>query len=213
MSFNPRTGLVYIPSSMGTSTTYTYNPDFEYKEGARNTGIGRGGPARANAQGGDPVPPPPPEKPIVPPSLGPVREVGRGGVLIAWDPIAQQERWYKSGGGSIGSGTVTTAGNLVFQTLTDGRLMAYTADTGDQLLEIQTGQRSGMGPPMTFSLDGRQYVTLMGGRGAGAATPPPGGGQATTGGGRGNPLQPGPGVPPRVLTFVIDGKTPLPSQP
>ena len=85
-----------------------------------------------------------------------MRDVGRGGVLIAWDPIAQQERWFKSGGGSIGSGTVTTAGNLVFQTLTDGRLMAYTADIGDQLLEIQTGQRSGMGPPMTWSLDGRQ---------------------------------------------------------
>ena len=45
MSFNPQTGLVYIPSSMGTSTTYTYNPDFEFREGARNTGTGRGGPA------------------------------------------------------------------------------------------------------------------------------------------------------------------------
>lgn len=68
---------------------------------------------------------------------------------------------------------------------------------------------------MTWSLDGRQYVTLMGGRGAGSATPPPpaaAGGQAT-GGGRGNPLQPGPGVPPRMLTFVLDGKAPLPSQP
>ena len=73
---------------------------------------------------------------------------------------------------------------------------------------------------MTFSLDGRQYVTLMGGRGAGAATPAPGGGlppaaggQAAPGGGRGNPLQPGPGVPPRMLTFVLDGTAPLPSQP
>ena len=126
--------------------------------------------------------------------MGPIREGERGGILLAWDPIAQQERWRKSGGGSIGSGTVTTAGNLVFQTITDGRLMAYTADTGEQLLEIQTGQRSGMGPPMTFSLDGRQYVTLMGGRGAGAAAPAPGGGQPAAGGGPGDPLQPGPGV-------------------
>jgi len=219
MSFNPRTGLVYIPSSLGTSTTYTYNPDFEFREGARNTGTGRGGPARANAQGGDPVSPPAPGlTPIVPASVGPVREGARGGILVAWDPVAQQERWFKSGGGSIGSGTVTTAGNLVFQTITDGRLMAYAADTGEQLLEFQTGQRSGMGPPMTFSLDGRQYVTLMGGRGAGAAAPaggqpPAAGGQAAAGGGRGNPLQPGPGAPPRMLTFVIDGKTPLPNQP
>ena len=133
MSFNPRTGLVYIPSSMGTSTTYTYNPDFEFREGARNTGTGRGGPARGNAR-----------RAIRchrrrPGSRRSFRHrsvrsatVGRGGVLVAWDPIAQQERWFKSGGGSIGSGTVTTAGNLVFQTITDGRLMAYAADTGDQ---------------------------------------------------------------------------------
>ena len=80
---------------------------------------------------------------------------------------------------------------------------------------------------MTWSVDGRQYVTLMGGRGAGAALtpaagqppaagggqPPAAGGQAAAGGGRGNPLQPGPGVPPRMLTFVLDGKAPLPSQP
>ena len=60
---------MYIPSSMGTSTTYTYNPDFEFREGARNTGTGRGGPARANAHGGDPVSPPAPGlAPIVPPS-------------------------------------------------------------------------------------------------------------------------------------------------
>jgi PQQ-dependent dehydrogenase (methanol/ethanol family) len=216
MSFNPRTGLVYIPSSLGTSTTYTYNPDFEFREGARNTGTGRGGAPRGNAPG-DPVSPPAPGlTPIVPPSMGPIREGERGGILLAWDPIAQQERWRKSGGGSIGSGTVTTAGNLVFQTVTDGRLLAYAADTGQQLLEIQTGQRSGMGPPMTFSLDGRQYVTLMGGRGA--IAPPPGGGQATPagaqqqgGGGRGG--APVGGVAPRMLTFVLDGKTPLPGQP
>jgi PQQ-dependent dehydrogenase (methanol/ethanol family) len=218
MSFNPGTGLVYIPSSMGTSTTYTYNPDFEYREGARNTGTGRGGPARGN-EPGDPVSPPAPGlTPIVPPSLGPTRAVARGGVLIAWDPIAQQERWYKSGGGSIGSGTVTTAGNLVFQTVTDGRLLAYAADTGDQLLEIQTGQRSGMGPPITWSLDGRQYVTLMGGRGAGAppagrggaAGVPPAGQAPAAGGAAGPPVG---GVAPRMLTFVLDGKAPLPNQP
>jgi hypothetical protein len=158
----------------------------------------------------------------VPATIGPSREGERGGILVAWDPVAQQERWRKSGGGSTGSGTVTTAGNLVFQTITDGRLLAYAADTGQQLLEINTGQRSGMGPPVTWSLDGRQFVTLMGGRGAGAppagrggggAGAPPTAGQPPAAGGRGNPLQPGPGVPPRMLTFVLDGKAPLPNQP
>ena len=140
---------------------------------------------------------------------------------IAWDPIAQKERWRKSGGGSIGSGTVTTAGNLVFQTITDGRLLAYAADTGEQLLEIQTGQRSGMGPPMTCSV-GRPPVRDADGRSRrGPLHASRRRRQAAAsrravrrqGGGRGNPLQPGPGVPPRMLTFVLDGKAPLPSQP
>jgi hypothetical protein len=55
----------------------------------------------------------------------------------------------------------------VFQVINDGRLMAYSADDGDLLLEIQTGQRGGMSPPMTFELDGKQYVALVGGTGGG----------------------------------------------
>ena len=87
-------------------------------------------------------------------------------------------RWRKPGGGGIGGGTMTTAGNLVFQTINDGRLLAYSADRGEKLLEIQTGLRSGMGPPITYRVDGKQYVSLMGGVGAGAA--PTGRGNAAT---------------------------------
>ena len=60
---------------------------------------------------------------------------------------------------------MTTAGNLVFQVLGDGRLVAYSADKGEKLLELETGLRSGMGPPITYRLDGRQYIALMGGVG------------------------------------------------
>ena len=60
---------------------------------------------------------------------------------------------------------MTTAGNLVFQVLSDGRLLAYSADKGEKLLEIQTGLSSGMGPPITYRLDGKQYVAVMGGVG------------------------------------------------
>jgi hypothetical protein len=49
--------------------------------------------------------------------------------------------------------------------------MAYTADKGEKLLDVATGQTGGMGPPVTFLLDGKQYVALMGGNGA---PPPPG---------------------------------------
>jgi PQQ-dependent dehydrogenase (methanol/ethanol family) len=226
MSFNPRTGLMYIPASLGTSTTFTVNPDFDYREGGRNTGTGRGGGGRGTPPpepGAVPAPEPAPltptgPTPLVLPAIGPAREGERGGILVAWDPVAQRERWHRSGGGGTGSGTVTTAGNLVFQTVTDGRLLAYTADTGDQLLEIQTGQRSGMGPPMTYSIDGRQYVTLMGGRGAGAgpatgrAGAAPDAGPAPGRGGRGGG-PPVPGVRPRMLTFVLEGTAQLPERP
>jgi quinohemoprotein ethanol dehydrogenase len=107
-------------------------------------------------------------------------------------------RWRTPGGGGIGGGTLSTAGNLVFQTVNDGRLLAYSADRGEKLLEIQTGLRSGMGPPITYQLDGQQYVSLMGGVGAPAA-----GGNA----GPGNAATP---FPPRLLTFILDGNAPMP---
>ena len=102
-----------------------------------------------------------------PPAIGPAPIEGPGGrgALVAWDPVKQEMRWRRPGGGGIGGGTLTTAGNLVFQVLSDGRLIAYSADKGEKLLELQTGLRSGMGPPITYRLDGRQYVALMGGVG------------------------------------------------
>ncbi len=84
---------------------------------------------------------------------------------MAWDPVTQKERWRAPGGGSVGGGTVTTAGNLVLQVVPDGRLMAYRADTGEKLLEIKTELRGGMGPPITYMVDGKQYVSFMGGTG------------------------------------------------
>jgi quinohemoprotein ethanol dehydrogenase len=135
------------------------------------------------------------------PAIGPEPIEGtRTGALVAWDPLAQEMRWRRPGGGGIGGGTVTTAGNLVFQVVNDGRLLAYTADTGEQRLEIQTNLGAGMGPPITYMVDGRQYITLMGGMGqiAGNAGP---GNQATV------------NSPPRMLTFVLDGKGEIPKAP
>src|SRR5439155_12932828 len=104
----------------------------------------------------------------------PAPQEGQRGALVAWDPITQKERWRTPGGGGIGGGTVTTAGNLVFQVSPDGRFLAYSADKGEKLLDIQTGLRGGTGPPITYMLDGKQYISFMGGtgpippRGAGA---------------------------------------------
>jgi quinohemoprotein ethanol dehydrogenase len=119
-------------------------------------------------------------------------------VLLAWDPVTQTERWRVQGGGGSGGGTLTTAGNLVLQVVNDGRLLAYSADKGEKLLEIQSGLRGGMAPPITFMLDGKQYVSFMGGTG-----------QAAAGAGTPNAATP-PVVRPKLLTFVLDGKEPLP---
>jgi quinohemoprotein ethanol dehydrogenase len=192
MSFNPNTGLVYIPTTTNGNNTFTLDTDFTYKAGQRNIGIIRGAAA------------PQPTRPS-PAAVGPVPPDGQRAMLVAWDPVNQKERWRTPGGGAVGGGTVTTAGNLVFQVLPQGQFVAYSADKGEKLLDIQTGLRGGMGPPITYMLDGKQYISLMGGLGTlpppipGAAPPQPGA-TAT-----------GPPVLPKLLTFVLDGKAALPS--
>ena len=181
MSFNPTTGLVYLPAG-NTSALYARTPDFEFKiesggfigTGAFQTGVTLGG-SGSSPEGQVPSPP----------MIGPESGRGqRGGFLLAWDPVTQKERWRQPGGGGIGGGTLSTAGNLVFQVIPDGRLVAYSADRGDKLLEIASGIR-GVGPPMTYQLDGKQFITFMGGS--------------------------GPTQPPRIFTYVLDGKLALPN--
>ena len=165
MSYNPASGLIYIPASTTGSFTYTEDPNFKYNPQRQNMGINFGfgpGGGRGAAPGAAPATPPPPPK--APPAIGPAPIEGQRGALIAWDPITQKERWRGNGGAGIGGGTVTTAGNLVFQVIPDGRLVAYTADKGEKLLDVQTGLRGGMAPPVTFMLDGKQYVALKIGR-------------------------------------------------
>ena len=117
-------------------------------------------------------------------------------MLSAWDPVTQTERWFAPGGGSNGGGALATAGNLVFQSLNDGRLMAYSADKGEKLLELPTGHTSGMGPPVTYLVDGTQYVALMGGQGT------------VVGGRGGNPANSTP-VAPRLYAYTLTAQ-PLP---
>ena len=56
-------------------------------------------------------------------------------------------------------GTLTTAGNLVFQGTADGRFIAYNATTGDKLWESATGTGVVAGP-ITYVVDGRQYISV-----------------------------------------------------
>ena len=74
---------------------------------------------------------------IIEKSIGPVAPDGVRGGLQAWDPVNQKLVWRADGGGGIGGGTVTTAGNLVFQVLNDGTFRAFSADKGEKLFEAE----------------------------------------------------------------------------
>jgi quinohemoprotein ethanol dehydrogenase len=170
MSFNPSTGLVYVPIAVENTFSFVASKGYSPTPGSQNFGLNLAG-----ARGGIPMASPPPH--------GPERKMPdgtkvRGGILSAWDPATQKERWFALGGGQSGGGTLSLASNLVFQTLGNGRLKAFSADKGESLLDIALPVTSGVGPPMTYMLDGKQYIAVMGGTG-------------TTGFGRG----PGPGGP------------------
>jgi PQQ-dependent dehydrogenase (methanol/ethanol family) len=147
MSYNPATGLVYLPASQGNYMFLAANEVVGYPYG--HPGIAF---------------PKPGTTPIVPPIIGPEPLAGTRGVLEAWDPVNQKLVWRQPGGGASGGGTVTTASNLVFQVVNDGRLLAYSADKGEKLLEIKSN-RNGAAPPITYMVDGKQYVAFMAGTG------------------------------------------------
>ena len=174
MSFNPVTGLVYVPAQE-PYFAYMNDSSFRYRPGAWNTGIEFG------------VFKDPPD-PKLPPILG---------HLLAWDPVARKERWRVPYGGIWNGGTLTTAGNLVFQGTADGRFVAYSADKGEKLWEFKVGTGI-VAAPVTWSLDGKQYVSVMAGWG---------GAHVLSGGfviGGGQPSG-------RLLTFALNGKTSLPT--
>ncbi|MBV8843600.1 MAG: PQQ-dependent dehydrogenase, methanol/ethanol family [Bryobacterales bacterium] len=203
MAFNPATGLVYLPATLSSARTFSYNANFQYREGMMNTGLASGRAPNLNLAGapanpGTPLP--------APPAIGPaLTQDGSQSALLAWDPVNQKERWRAPAGGGSGGGALTTAGNLVIQAVPDGRLIAYAADTGNKLLEIDTKLRGGMGPPITYMLDGKQYIALTGGVGGREAAVVPNR-EAATG-------DPPPGVRgaaqvnPKLMVFTLDANT------
>ncbi|HEU4829873.1 MAG TPA: methanol/ethanol family PQQ-dependent dehydrogenase [Gemmatimonadales bacterium] len=96
---------------------------------------------------------------------------GHRGVLAAWDPIARRKVWEIEERFPVWSGTVVTAGDVVFYGTMDRWFKAVNARTGEPLWQFQVG--SGIiGQPVTYrGPDGRQYVAILSGVGgwAGAA--------------------------------------------
>jgi quinohemoprotein ethanol dehydrogenase len=213
-SYNPTTGLVYVPGLIGAAFGFAADPKFvpsdpdlgEKGKGKYNMGISFAIPRPANAEAhtdtaGAPNKDDKPDNPFTPPTPDPalpkIGPEGQGNILVAWDPIAGKERWRGQAAGQTQGGTLS-AGNLVFVSL-DKHLVAYRADNGDKLLDITTGL-STMAPPMTFMIDGKQYVAVSGGPGN---APQPAFGE--------EPVDTKVKLAPsRLLVFALDGKAALP---
>ena len=147
MAFNPATGLVYFPGQ-DTSSVFQVEDKFEFKVGQWNTGTRRG--TNAPTVG---APPPPPPAPLP----------GRRGFIVAWDPIAQKERWRNEFNPS--GGVLSTASNLIFVGDGGGTLFALDAVTGKTLWEHK--MLPGVATPVTYELDGKQFVAVLSGTGGG----------------------------------------------
>jgi hypothetical protein len=85
-------------------------------------------------------------------------------VLRAWDPVRQKLVWEQVLPSFWDGGVIATAGNLVFRGDSSGNLLAYAADTGKLLHKVDVGT-SIIAAPMTYELDGVQYVAVLAGFG------------------------------------------------
>jgi quinohemoprotein ethanol dehydrogenase len=125
------------------------------------------------------------------------------GRLIAWDPVSQSERWSVEEEIATNGGVLSTAGNLVFQGQGTGEFAAFTADTGKKAWSIQTGSAI-ESIPVTFAVNGEQYVLVPVGWGSGSRLFAPAWTMATPQSKRG---------PSRLLAFKLSATNPFPTPP
>jgi PQQ-dependent dehydrogenase (methanol/ethanol family) len=172
MSYSPATGLVYFPVSEH-SLLHAVNDEWEYDARRWNLGL------TFDYEGSQ--------------TGAAVTATGR---LVAWDPVAGREVWRVEHPHPLSGGTLATAGNLVFQGRADGTLRAYRATDGEVLWENQ--HETGIAAAhITYSVDGRQYVSVLSGWGGPDVL-------------MNTPVGPGRVGPGRLLTFELDGTAELP---
>lgn len=209
MAFSHRTGLVYIPTLEASAVYWIPKEPFVYEKGAINTGALYGFPAANAGNWG--------LETEWAKGLPPLAELARGqpdttvrGFLRAWDPVHQTLAWQVETSGPWvgqmnaiwnGGGVMSTAGGLVFQGRSTGELRVYDERDGHELAAVNVGTGI-MAAPMTYEVDGVQYVAVLAGFGGalGGSTPP--GTAAYRYGNAG-----------RVVAFRLDGgPVPLPTE-
>ncbi|HEY6458108.1 MAG TPA: PQQ-dependent dehydrogenase, methanol/ethanol family [Steroidobacteraceae bacterium] len=144
-SYDPQTGLVYF-SVIETSALMKAADTFNGKPMSSITGLATGLPRSTYDEQHSSAP------------------RTASSQLIAWDPIKQREVWRTPPHGTIGDGTLSTAGGLVFQGTNKGQFIAYRADNGQPLwtFEAQTGV---VAAASAFAVDGQEYVAVEAGYG------------------------------------------------
>ena len=188
MSYNPKNGLVYIPTMVFPMhflqpTTEDYA---EPGQGYWNTGFDRSASILPELSTGE-----------IDKLLGELYT----GALIAWDPVKQEARWRQPLGMPNTGGTLATAGGLVFHGGEKTHVVATDADTGEDLWSRDT-HTGAWAAPMTYALDGEQYVAFAVGFGGGFAS-------------EASALAHGWKIPnlSRVLVYKLGGKHQLPPPP
>ena len=182
MAFNRKNKLMYIPGRM-TSFPYGYDSSWKFdqvKEFGSGTGWNLGSDINYKL-------------PFKSDSTAP--KVATQGFLLAWDPVNQKEVWRIKQQAHWNGGVVTTASGLVFQGTADGNLSALDGDNGKLLWKVNAGTGV-IAPPITYSVDGIQYISFqVGWGGSGGAMKE----KAT------------PNIfPAHIYTFRLDGKEKMP---
>ena len=140
MAYHPGTGYVYIPTQHAYFP-FVRDPNYEPRDVGYNLGVDFGAPATYYRDNPDQ-----PNDFI--------------GYLIAFDPKTGEEVWRGEPNEGPTGGALATAGGLVFQGGGRGQeFRAYDAATGEKLwvMDAQTGVLAG---PITYELDGKQYVAV-----------------------------------------------------
>jgi quinohemoprotein ethanol dehydrogenase len=146
MAYSPDTSLVYLPAQE-VPFAYANDPNFRGRPGGWNPGID----FLANGVPDDPA------------QFRAIRALLKG-QLIAWDPIRQREVWRVQYDGPWNGGVLATHGNLVFQGNAHGQFQAFAANDGRKLWSFEAGTGI-IAPPISYSVDGVQYVAVMAGYG------------------------------------------------
>ncbi|TPE61195.1 PQQ-dependent dehydrogenase, methanol/ethanol family [Sandaracinobacter neustonicus] len=147
MAFNPDLNLAFIPAQ---ELPQGYAPKAEADPHTKwNTGF--------KFEDGLPV------DPVDPATMKAMRAAFKGR-LIAWDPIKQAPRWSVELPTPSNGGVLSTASGLVFQGTVAGDLVGYDAANGKELW--RRNLKGGiMAPPVSYEIDGEQYLAIASGWG------------------------------------------------